>query len=275
MSYSLSGKELFVRYLGLLGVRERKPDVSALTEVVEAHVMRVPFENISKIYYKKHLSLSGLPSLELFLDGIERYHFGGTCYSNNYYLFLLLVHLGYDVTLCGADMSNPDVHMVSMVSVEGQQFLVDAGYGAPFLAPLPRDLAKNHVVTLGRDRYVLNPQDGNGCSRLEFYRDGQLKHDYLAKPTPKKIEDFEAVITDSFRKDATFMNALLLARFYSDRSVVIHNLDLIESRGARSKIRSLASRDELVRVIDECFNIPQAIATESVAELEQLKDAWM
>jgi arylamine N-acetyltransferase len=227
------------------------------------------------MYYKKNLSLSGLPSLELFLDGIERYHFGGTCYSNNYYLNRLLAILGYDVRLCGADMSNPDVHMVSMVSVEGQQFLVDAGYAAPFLAPLPRDLAKNHVVTLGRDRYVLNPQDRNGCSRLELYRDGQLKHGYLATPTPKKLEDFEAVITDSFRKDATFMNALLLARFYSDRSVVIHNLDLIESRGARSRIRSLASRDELVRVIEECFNIPQAVATESVAELGQLKDAWM
>jgi hypothetical protein len=101
-----------------------------------------------------------------------------------------------------------------------------------------------------------------------------LKHGYLAKPTPRKIEDFEAVIMDSFRKDATFMNALLLARFHSDRSVVIHNLTLIESRGAKSKIRSLASRDELVRVIEERFDIPQEIGAESVAELGQLKDAW-
>lgn len=275
MDEASPGKDLFARYLGLLGVAQRKPSVSALTEVVEAHAQRVPFESISKIYRKKHLGLIALPSLELFLDGIERYHFGGTCYSNNYYFNRLLAELGYDVRLCGADMSNPDVHMVSMVSVEGQQFLVDAGYAAPFLTPLPRDLAKNHVITSGRDRYVLHPQDGNGCSRLELFRDGQLKHGYLAKPTPKKIEDFEAVIADSFRKEATFMNALLLARFHADRSVVIHNLELIESRGATSKIRSLASRDELARVIEECFDIPREIATESVTELGQLKDAWM
>ena len=275
MSCRSSGNHLFVRYLRLLGVGRREPGVHALTELVQAHATRVPFESISKVYYRKHLGLHGLPSLELFLDGIERYHLGGTCYANNYHLFLLLAHLGYDVTLCGADMSNPDVHMVSMVSVGRRQVLVDAGYAAPFLAPLPRDLAKDHVVTLGRDRYVLKPQDHNGCSRLELYRDGQLKHGYLAKPTPKKIEDFEDVITDSFRKDATFMNALLLARFHSGRSLVLHNLTLIESCGTESRIRSLANRDELVRVIEECFEIPQEIGARSVAELGQLKDAWV
>ncbi|MFN2222893.1 MAG: arylamine N-acetyltransferase [Candidatus Promineifilaceae bacterium] len=262
------------RYLSLLGIPRRAPSMAALHEVVQAHVMRVPFENISKLYYKKHNGLRGLPDLEQFLDGIERFHFGGTCYANNYYLYLLLRDLGYQARLCGADMSNPDVHLVSMVTVENREFLVDAGYAAPFLNPLPRDLATDYTITLGRDRHVLKPQDGLGRSRMELYRDGQLKHGYLAKPEARQIHEFERAIAGSYRDEATFMNALLLARFFPDRSLVIHNLTVIESRGASSEIFTLDRPEELARVVQDNFAIPGQVVDDALSGLTQLGDAW-
>ena len=151
--------KLFQRYLAALGVSVGELGLDALQELTAAHLTRIPFENVSKLYYKKHNGLRGLPSLELYLDGIENYNFGGTCYTNNYYLNLLLKYVGYDVKLCGAGMTNPDVHIVNMVTLDGGEYLVDVGYAAPFLKPLPRDLRRDHVVALGRDRYVLKPQD--------------------------------------------------------------------------------------------------------------------
>ena len=68
--------DLIERYLNLLGVQRRKPGTAALYELVQAQLMKVPFENLSKLYYKKHHNLQGLPNFELFLDGIERFHFG-------------------------------------------------------------------------------------------------------------------------------------------------------------------------------------------------------
>ena len=121
-----------------------------------------------------------MPILGLFLDGIERFNFGGTCYPNNYYFYQLLANLGYQTKLCGADMSNPDVHLVSMVTLEKREYLVDVGYAAPFIAPMPRDLATDYVVVLGRDRYVLKPQDARGRSRMDL-RGGQLEGILLAK----------------------------------------------------------------------------------------------
>ena len=38
------------RYLALLGIRESEPGVELLTSIVRAHVTRIPFENISKLY---------------------------------------------------------------------------------------------------------------------------------------------------------------------------------------------------------------------------------
>jgi len=266
--------ELLRRYLGLLGIRQRKPSLAAFHELVQAHMCRVPYENISKLYYRKHLGQRTMQGLELFLDGIEQHNFGGTCYANNYYFYLLLANLGYRVTLCGSDMSIPDVHLVSIIDLEKRQYMVDMGYAAPFLAPLPLDLETDHVVELGNDRYVLKPQDAAGRSRLEFYRNDKLKHGYVVNPAPRQIADFEQVIADSYLNESTFINAILLARFYPGRSVVIHNLSVRESRGNESNVRALADRNELVEVVAEHFRIDPRFTNDAVKELGQLEDVW-
>jgi arylamine N-acetyltransferase len=265
---------LLQQYLDILGAANKVPSHDALTELVTAQLTRVPFENISKLYYRKHLGLTDLPTLPQYLDGIAQNHFGGTCYSNNYYFYCLLASLGYKVELCAADMTAPAVHAFSLVRVEGREYLVDTGYAAPFLSPLPRDLMTDYTVELGRDRYVLRPQDGNGCSRLDLYRDGILKHGYLARPEPRRIEDFSGVIKSSFGPDATFLNSLLLARFYPGRSVVIHNFALIESQGTVFTIRRLNGLDELISSIEERFDMSRRIVAEALSGLEKFRDAW-
>lgn len=272
--YPAMPADLVERYLRLLGVQRKAPSLEELRELVRAHLFRVPFENVSKLYYRKHLGLMTLPNFEVFLEGIEGFNFGGTCYPNNYYFYQLLSDLGYRAILCGADMSNPDVHLVSMVEVDGRQYLMDVGYAAPFATPLPRDGVKDFVIRSGRDRYVLEPQDAAGRSRLQLYRDGALKHGYVAKPEPRQIVEFETAIADSFRDEATFMNALLLARFFPDRSLVIHNLTVIESRGTAYSLRVIADRAELVRVISRRFGIPASLTRDVVSELGALGDAW-
>jgi arylamine N-acetyltransferase len=265
-------QDILTRYLGVLGVSRKPPRFDALKELVLAQMLRAPFENVSKLYYRKRMGLCDIPDIQTYLNGIEQYHFGGTCYSNNYYFYLLLTSLGYAVKLCGADMNSPDAHLALMVLVDGRDYLIDVGYAAPFLSPLPRDLTEDYMVVLGRDRYVLKPQDADGRSRLELYRDGKLKHGYLVKPIPKRIEDFS--IADSFRADATFMNALLLVRFYPDYSLAIHNLTVIESFGTTSRRYGLNRRDELGQVVEGHFGIPQDIVMEAVNELPQFIDAW-
>jgi len=121
---------------------------------------------------------------------------------------------------------------------------------------------------------VLKPQDANGCSRLELYRDGVLRHGYLAKPAPKAIEDFSKVIAASFSADATFLNSVLLTRFYPGRSVLIHNLTLVESEANKSTMHALANRAQLIEVIERRFGIPPEIVSEAVNQLGNLQDAW-
>ena len=156
------------RFLAILGIDPKTPGIDELAELVRAHLLRIPFENISKLFRWRYKGVASLVPFSEYLDGIEQHHFGGTCYTINFYLHQLLVALGYDVLLCGADMSRPDVHLVNIVRVGDREFLVDAGYAAPFLAPMPLDLPTDYVLSLGHDRYILSPRDALGRSRLSL-----------------------------------------------------------------------------------------------------------
>ena len=267
-------EDVLAHYLALLNIPPVAPSLEALRRLVTAHLTRIPFENISKLYYRKRLGLMNLPDIRLYLDGIDKRHFGGTCYSNNYYFHLLLRSLGYQAKLCAADMRTPGVHALNMITIDGREYMADTGYAAPLLEPMPRDLEVDYEVMLGRDLYVLRPQDANGCSRLDLYREGVLRHGYLAKPAPRRIEDFSEVITGSFSANATFLNAILLARFYPGRSIVIHNLSLIESDKDKSQVHVLADRGELIAAIEQHFSMPPDIVSEALDGLVCTQDAW-
>jgi arylamine N-acetyltransferase len=265
---------VFERYLEILGVEAAPPSLGHLGRLTAAQIQRVPFENISKLFLKKTQGATFVPSLEEHLDGIDRHHFGGTCYANNPSFFQLLNHLGYEVTMCGADMSDPDCHIVSFVKLEGRQYLVDVGYGGPFYEPLPRDLAAPHEILFGSCGYVLEPQDGKGRSRLKMFRDGKLTHGYLAKPEPRQIAFFEEIIRDSYRDTASFMNTVAVERFFPGRSVRIHNLSLIESTPTTSRSTLLADRDELVRAIEHHCGISADLVRAAIKDVRLEGDIY-
>jgi arylamine N-acetyltransferase len=264
----------YEKYLKILKISRRDPSIDALTQLVTAHLTTIPFENISKLYYKKNYSLKTIPDFDLYLEGISINNFGGTCYSNNYYLHKLLNYLGYDVRLCGADMTNPDVHIVNIVRIENRDYLVDVGYAAPFLNPIPLDLTEEYKIALGADEYIIIPRNENGYSELKMIRNGQIKHGYTVKPYSRSISEFETVIKDSFRESSTFLNAILLVLFRSKSSIMIHNFSLVEKSNTSFKSIKLESKAELVDNIVRHFAIPKDIVEDSLTYITNFEDAW-
>jgi N-hydroxyarylamine O-acetyltransferase len=267
-------QSIYHRYLDALRISKSKPSFAALTKIIKAHLMYIPFENISKIYYLRNFDIKSIPDFELYVDGITKYNFGGTCYSNNYYLNKLLKYLGYNVRLCGADMSNPDVHIVNIVEINHREYLVDVGYAAPFYYPKPLDLSKNYELVFGRDKYILKPKDKRNYSELQLIRDGRNKHGYIVKPHSRSITEFERVIEDSMKSTATFLNAVLLVKYGENSSVVIHNLSLIEIEDSNAIRVQFKDKDELVDQIYLKFSISKDITRKSLSVIKNFNDAW-
>jgi arylamine N-acetyltransferase len=265
-------KNLFDKYLHLLGVKKSQPSFDLLCQIVKAHLIKIPFENISKLLYKKQ-GVYYTPDLSAYLDGIEKYNFGGTCYANNYYLYLLLKHLGYNIKLCGADMKNPDVHLISIITIDGREFIVDCGYAAPFFEPIPLDSDKDFEISLGYEKYLVKPKDKFGRIKVEQYFKDELQHWYVAKPEERKIEDFRGVIEESYSDGAVFMNAVRITKFLENGSLVLKNLSLSEIRGNKSSSKKI-SRDEMPLVIQENFGIPLSVVKEAISIISELNDIY-
>jgi len=264
--------DLFEKYLDLLGIEKSTPTYDFLCKVVKAHLIKIPFENISKLLYKKQ-GLNNIPDFKTFLDGIEKYNFGGTCYTNNYYLYCLLDHIGFEIKLCGADMKNPDVHIISMVKINNQEYIVDVGYAAPFYNPLPRFLKEDSKISLGNEKYVVKPIDDLGGTTIEQYSNGKLQHWYTAKPVARNIEEFGEVIKDSYSDDAIFMNAIRITKFTEHGSLVLKNLyftEIINDNSSTTKV----NLEDIPLLIQENFGMPLNVVNKAIGHFKKLKDIY-
>lgn len=256
----------------MLEVDKSKPSLDLLNRIVKAHLIKVPFENISKLLYKKR-GMNYIPDLGLFLEGIEKYNFGGTCYTNNYYLYFLLKHLGYEIKLCGADMRNPDVHIISIVKIDDKEYLIDAGNAAPFFEPLPTFLTDDYVIEFGNEKYIIKPKDVSGKIKIEQYSDGKLQHWYTTLCHKRKIDEFRKVIEESYSDDAVFMNAVRITRYSEKGAKVLKNFSFIKITGNEYKTRKI-TLSELPTVIQENFRMPVGIVKKAIDHFKTLKDIY-
>lgn len=256
--------KLFEQYLSVLELTKQPPTFEYLSQLITAHLTKIPFENISKIFYYIKYDLKYIPDFELYLDGIEKFNFGGTCYSNNYYFNQLLNFLGFKAMLCGADMNNPDVHLVNVINWGSKNYLVDVGYAAPFYYPIPLYQSFDFDINFGNETFVLKPKNNDGNHELKQYRDNKIKHGYVVKPFERSISEFEQIIVDSFRKNSTFLNRITAVKYNSDKSISIRNYSLIEMTKTYHNIKKYADLESLELGINENFKIPRNILRESL-----------
>jgi len=266
----ITDPKIFDRYLNIIEVKPAEPSLELLKEIVKSHLEKIPFENISKLIYKQN-GMNDIPDFAKYLDGIEKHNLGGTCYSLNYYLYLLLRYLGFNVKLCGADMHLPDVHLLSIVEIDYVEYIVDCGYGAPFIEPLPRNTSYDYEINFGDEKYILKPKNFDDTSRLEQYYKNELKHYYTVKPQARKLSEFKKVINDSYADDGLFMNNLLITRHSEDYSISLRNFMLTvidKNKITQKKIE----KDDIPEVVNAYFGIPSRLVKAAICSLSSLNN---
>ena len=117
------------------------PFLHALTR---CHTCEVPFENL-ELHYSAHKTIT-LDPADLYTKIVTRRR-GGRCMENNTFFATVLRSLGFEVRNCGGRVSRamspwPDVrkiqaatydgwnHMLNLVKLDGQWYVVDVGMGS-------------------------------------------------------------------------------------------------------------------------------------------------
>lgn len=134
------------------------PTAQSLRELQMAHLLAVPFENLS-IHWEEPIVLA---DDALFEKVVERRR-GGFCFELNGLFAALLRDLGFEVVMLSARVARGEGsytsefdHMTLMVSL-AERWLVDVGFGDTFREPLRLD-DRSVQVQNGRD-YLIAPDD--------------------------------------------------------------------------------------------------------------------
>jgi arylamine N-acetyltransferase len=261
--------EIYRRYLRLLGIEGLPSGLDGLCAVVRAHLLRVPFENVSKLLLFGRERRGRFFTLREFLDGIEHHDLGGTCYGANPFLAELLRALGYEADLHGANMPpRLDVHTSLRVRIDSRAYHVDVGYGGPFREPIPLDHLPFEIVE-GAQRYVLDRDPRGEGYEMSVFTGAERVHGYVVHGPPRSLEFFTPAMQNSFGPKATFLNCLHICRFFDGHSVTLLNGSLSIHRGAAEERRELNSVAEAEAVLANDCAMPRCPARAAIETMEQ------
>ena len=185
-----------VAYLQRIGFREqpRQPSAELLRELHWRHLFSVPFENLD-IHLGRDIPLD----VERAFEKVVRQRRGGFCYEVNVLFHYLLRALGFRVRFITSRVYRLDTgefapdygHIANIVSVDGEEWLADVGFGDGFIYPLR--LVFDVPQPQRGVTYLLLPA-GAGEVRLDKSTDdGDFSCQYTFSLRPVRLEDFQAM----------------------------------------------------------------------------------
>jgi len=164
-------------------------DLTSLTKLQTAHLKAVPFENLD-IHYGKHITLD----VERFFEKIVINKRGGFCYEINGLFHALLCKLGFNAKIISASTSREDGgfaeeynHLAIVVTIDGVDYLVDAGFGRFAVTPL--QIGTDSLMFDGIAKYQITKHDGDYfmVSRVEAGGDAP---EYIFTLTERRLDEF-------------------------------------------------------------------------------------
>lgn len=203
------------------------PTRDVLASLQDAHVRRVPFENLD-IHLGRPLSLD-LDDLLTKVVGERR---GGFCYELNGLFRALLTSLGFDAWLIEArsledgELGPRFDHARTLVRIDERPLLVDVGTGASPRGPIE---LSDRPQTIGIRSYRVRRDGGRYIS--EHLEDDAWVPGWSFDPTPRRLEDFaERCVYHETSPDSHFTQGPLCVLITEDGHLTLSDRTLITTR---------------------------------------------
>lgn len=231
------------------------PTAKTLRELQVAHLLAVPFENLS-IHADEPIVLA---DDALFTKIVERRR-GGFCYEANGLFAALLRALGFDVSMLSAGVANaeggfgPDFdHMALMVTL-GQRWLVDVGFGDSFREPLLLDERGEQVQ--GGQAFRIDT-DGTYLTPMRRDDGDDWEAQYRFTLEPRGLGDYAGMCRyHQTSPQSHFTRARICSRATEEGRITLSEMRFITTseKGGRRE-RTLISEEEYAAILREHFGI--------------------
>ncbi len=252
----------YLERIGFQGVPAA--DLETLHRLQRAHRLAVPFENLD-IPLGRGISLDG----EAVFDKLVRRRRGGYCFEQNGLLLAMLREIGFAARPLLARvwlLANgipPRTHTFSLVTIDGEDFLADAGFGGSFL-PVMRladgavvetsDRARHRLLRDGDD-WTLERDGGSGWARQYSFS--------LATVEPADLEMGNH--WTSTRPNTRFTTLRIASLALPDGYASLVERTLTVSRLGEARVEEIGDAARYREVLAETFRL--ALSAEEVGKL--------
>jgi N-hydroxyarylamine O-acetyltransferase len=232
------------------------PTAETLRELQVAHLLTVPFENLS-IHARQPIVLDD----NALFEKIVRRRRGGFCYEANGLFAALLRALGFDITMLSAGVANaergfgPDFDHMALMATLDERWLVDVGFGDSFREPLL--INKRDEQWEGARAYRID-SDGRYLilMRRDDVADGEWKAQYRFTLQPYEYSDYEEMCRyHQTSPQSHFTRGRICSRATPDGRVTLSEMRLIITRKGERQERALANEEEYAAMLRERFGV--------------------
>lgn len=236
-----------------------KPDAQTLEVLQVAHLLTVPFENLS-IHWDEPVVLED----GALFDKVVNRRRGGFCYELNGLYSALLRELGFEVVKLSAAVSRgreaytPDfAHMTLVVSLE-ERWLVEVGFGATFREPLRLDERGEQVQAGAVYRIDV---DGEMHTLFERKHGGEWTPHYRFTLTPYEYSDFaEMCHFQQYSPESHFRQGRVCSRITEDGRITLSELLFIQTwLDGRREERPLDNEAAFDEILQTQFGINRSL----------------
>jgi N-hydroxyarylamine O-acetyltransferase len=245
------------------------PTQEVLGDLLRAHVLTVPFENLD-------VQLGRPTSIQpgLAFDKIVTRNRGGWCYEQNGLFAWALSEIGFDVTRVAAAVMRADRgeiadnnHLTVLVRTNDSdhRWLVDVGFGGSMIAPVPlREGEYDHLPF----RIGLRQLDDGSWQFWEDVGDGEFSFDFAAEAADEAALDRKCHYLQT-SPDSSFVQNLVAQLRLADAHLTLRGKVLSRANAAGITTQTLASPEQLVTTLSDVFGLDVPEAAELWPRIEQ------
>ncbi|CAH1231805.1 NAT1 [Branchiostoma lanceolatum] len=251
---------------------DTSPTLENLGAIYQAHMLAVPFENLS-IHCGEEIILD----LQLFYNKIVLKGRGGFCYENNGLFSWLLGQLGFNLKIVKGQVGDTGAHMVNVVSIDGERWVADVGFGCVFRTPIRLAAGQEHPDVTGTYRLQ---QEGetwiverksktrldsavfeatSGGTQKDDIGSGEWAVQYKFTLQEHQLQDFSEVCSWTQRESPFFIGRPWCVRHLADGLITYMGRKLITTRYYETHLTKtttvLDSDDAILAILWDTFRI--------------------
>ncbi len=260
----MNKSEITQAYLKDLDISASNLNVEFLQRLQSRHISRYSFNSLAVV-----LGQDMPLELPFLFEKIVTKNRGGYCFEHNKLVFNVLEELGFEVRLLLArvvynrDVDTPRTHRITLLNLDGQQYIVDAGFGA---------LGAGHPVRFvegdtqgedqdqgdGRYRIILSPK---GEYHYQVFKDGEFFTLYVFDlNTYTESDCLLGHFYSHQHPEAAFVNNLVVCRKHFNDVHSLRNGEFHRIQDGQAVVTELTTVEALHQKLTDVFALDVDIA---------------